>query len=67
MKNEKHIGRDEYGELIFELTLREKAGLYGALLAGTLAFLLILLATVLPTCTPDTPEPAPAIAQKGQK
>ena len=58
--------KKELDDLMLELSLKEKAGLYGAVITGTLALALIILAASLPHCTQDAPEPAPAYTQKGR-
>lgn len=52
MENRKVIGRDENGELLRELSTREKAGIFGAMITGNLLLCIIVLILLLPRCCP---------------
>jgi len=51
LKNLRLTGYDDHGEALYELTGREKAGIYGGLTTGTV-ILTILIAVLVPRCCP---------------
>lgn len=52
MEKRKVIGRDENGELMQELSLREKVGVFGATITGNLLLLAIIVILLVPHCCP---------------
>lgn len=52
MEKRKAIGRDENGELMRELSLREKVGVFGAIITGNLLLCIIVLILLLPRYCP---------------
>lgn len=52
MEKRKVIGRDENGELMRELSLREKVGIFGAMITCNLLLGIIVMILLLPRCCP---------------